>query len=73
MKKEKENILPEDLLYLAADSSKMPGFTDSLSALLEVETKKYQSEELDEDTLELAAGGKSDFTETPNEKPLRKR
>ena len=50
----------ESLLHLAADSSKMPGFQDSLSTLLLEETIKHQSGELSEDELSFAAGGTSD-------------
>ena len=50
----------KSLLHLAADSSKLPGFDDSLSALLTEESLKQQSGELSEDELSLAAGGISD-------------
>lgn len=57
----------KSLLLLAADSSKMPGFDDSLSALLEEEVSKHQSDELSEDELSLAAGGISDLHDKAKE------
>ncbi len=64
-------ISPEALLHLAADSARMPGFSDSLAQLLEAEYPLMQTDELDEDTLSLAAGGISAPHEECN-KAIRK-